>query len=297
MPATPAETDPLGLLPASRSQQLDAVHAMRPHDLPGVPDPDAVGRAMPRLRARDRRLGALGAGGRSRRPPRAKKTGMRRSRRSDVIRPGQRIDAPRRHHRHRGDRRPPLDRRVLHRERAVHRLAALPDVAWQVWRYVTSAVAYPAGGGPASSSTLLSIAIFVYISWGAERQFGRRRFVQLFLFSSAAAAALSLLVGIRPSDCPARSGVSPAPTWCGLAAPRCAQPAADQPGDLVRHQPVPGRQHLRDHRRRPGGHRRTLLLRRYEDRRGRASTPYLIIGGAIAAVIVLAILRNTRDSR
>lgn len=74
-------------------------------------------------------------------------------------------------------------------------LAALPGTAWQIWRYPTSVVAYPAVPGAGIVFVLLSIAIFVFLGWGAERQFGRRQLLLLILLSGSAAAALSLLIG------------------------------------------------------------------------------------------------------
>jgi membrane associated rhomboid family serine protease len=174
-------------------------------------------------------------------------------------------------------------------------LAAFPDVAWQVWRYVTSAVTYPAGGGSAIISTLLSIGIFVYISWGAERQLGRRRFFELFLFSSAGAAALSLLVGVPTF------GLS-GPIW-GVAG---AYVIAVWPHPASRNRLLIslaiwfvitlflGGNIFAVIGGLAAGIGATLLFRAYSERsRSRPSTPYLIVVGAIAVIAVLAILRNT----
>lgn len=75
-------------------------------------------------------------------------------------------------------------------------LAALPGTALQLWRYVTASVVYPASAGSGIVFTLLSIAIFVYIGWSAERQFPRRHFLLLLLLSGAGAAALSMVLGL-----------------------------------------------------------------------------------------------------
>jgi membrane associated rhomboid family serine protease len=174
-------------------------------------------------------------------------------------------------------------------------LAALPEDAWQLWRYVTSAVAYPAGGGAAVVSTILSIGIFVYISWGAERQLGRRRFFELFLFASAAAAALSLLVGVPTF------GLG-GPIW-GIAG---AYVIAVWPHPASRNRLLIslaiwfvitlflGGNIFAIIGGLAAGIGATLLFRRYDDRpRSRPSTPYLIVLGAIAVIAALAILRNT----
>lgn len=172
-------------------------------------------------------------------------------------------------------------------------LAALPDVAWQVWRYVTAAVAYPSIG-PGAVFTVLSIGIFVYIGWSAEKQFGRRRFLALFLITGAGAAAISLVAGgldygltgpifgmagayliMVWSNAAARNRllISLA-IWLIISLFLGGNILALIGGAL-------------------SGIGATLLLRRYEDRTSRPWTPYLIIAGVLAVLIVLAVLRNT----
>jgi membrane associated rhomboid family serine protease len=173
-------------------------------------------------------------------------------------------------------------------------LAALPEFAWQPWRYVTAAFAYFASG-PGAIFTVLSIGIFVYISWNAEKQFGRSRYLGLFLVSGAGAAALSLLVGAGTSGLIG-------PIW-GIAGAYIIlvwpQPAARNQmlislviwfvitlvlgGNLLALIGGVG-----------AGIGTMLLLRVYDDRpRSRPSTPYLLVAGGIAVIAVLAVLRNT----
>lgn len=171
-------------------------------------------------------------------------------------------------------------------------LAAMPDVAWQVWRYVTSAIAFPAGSQVIF--TVLGIGIFVYIGWGAERRFGRRRFIALFLVSTAAAAAVTVLAGGTAV------GLSGA-IW-GLVGAYLIEvwqhPAARNQmlitiviwllvsiflGGGVLSIIAGGL----------SGVGATLLLRRFADRPSvRPSTPYLLLAAGVAVLVVLAILRN-----
>jgi membrane associated rhomboid family serine protease len=173
-------------------------------------------------------------------------------------------------------------------------LAALPEFSWQPWRYVTAAFAYFASG-PGAIFTVLSIGIFVYISWNAEKQFGRSRYLGLFFVSGAGAAALSLLVGAGTSGLIG-------PIW-GIAGAYIIlvwpQPAARNQmlislviwfvitlvlgGNLLALIGGVG-----------AGIGTMLLLRVYDDRpRSRPSTPYLIVAAGIAVIAVLAVLRNT----
>jgi membrane associated rhomboid family serine protease len=172
-------------------------------------------------------------------------------------------------------------------------LAASPEVAWQVWRYVTSPIAFPAVGG-AVLFVVLSIAIFVYIGWSAERLLGRRRFFGLFLVTGAATAAFCMVAG---------SGASGlfGPIW-GMAGAYLimawGQPAARNrilisiavwliisiflSGSVL--SIIGGTL---------SGVGAMLLLRRYEDRSGvKPSRPWLLLAGGVGVLIVLAILRN-----
>ncbi|MEO8262087.1 MAG: rhomboid family intramembrane serine protease [Pseudolysinimonas sp.] len=172
-------------------------------------------------------------------------------------------------------------------------LAAFPDVAWQVWRYVTASIAY-------SSSlfgivfTLLSIAIFVFIGWGAERQFGRNRHLLLVIVSGAGATAISMVAGAGAS------GLT-GPIW-GIAG---AYLILVWPHPAARNRLLVsiviwliislflGGNILALIGGALSGIGATLLLRRYDDLpRSRPGTPYLIIGGVLAILIILAILRS-----
>jgi membrane associated rhomboid family serine protease len=172
-------------------------------------------------------------------------------------------------------------------------LAALPDSAWQVWRLVTASFVYPAGGSGVIS-TVLGIGIFVYIGWGAERQFGRRRFIEVFLLAGAAGSALSLLIG------GGNLGLS-APIW-GIAGAFLVEV---WPHQAVRNRLLIslaiwfvitlflGGNIFAIIGGAAAGVGATLLFRFYEGRAVSRRTPWLILIGAIAVLTVLAILRNT----
>ena len=170
-----------------------------------------------------------------------------------------------------------------------------PDVAVQVWRYVTTWFVYPAIGGPYVISTLLGIGIFVYIAWNAERSFGWRRFAVLVLVSGTGAAAIC---GIGLGATAGLVG----PVWGIFAAYVIVvwdQPAARNRllitiaiwflislflgGNLAAM--IGGA---------AAGIGATLLLRHYDGRtRTRPSTPYLILAAGLAGLILLAILSAT----
>jgi membrane associated rhomboid family serine protease len=173
-------------------------------------------------------------------------------------------------------------------------LAALPDVAWQVWRYATAAFAYPAVGAGVVFS-VLSIAIFVFLSWGAERQFGRSRFLLLFFVTGIGAAAISLLAGgyafgligaiwgltgayvivVWQHVAVRNRLLITVAVWLLISLFLGGNILALIGGAL-------------------SGIGAMLLLRRFDDRPSvRPSTPYLILAGGLAVLIVLAILRNT----
>ncbi|CAN5229600.1 rhomboid family intramembrane serine protease [soil metagenome] len=173
-------------------------------------------------------------------------------------------------------------------------LAAAPQFAWQIWRYVTASIAYPSVGGVGILSVLLSVAIFVYIGWNAERQFGRTRYLGLLLVSGSGGAAIAVLAGgiaygttgviwgiigaylISVWSYPAvrnRLLITTA-IWFAISLfiggniPFMIGGAASGIGAF-------------------------LLLRRYEDRpRAQPWVPYLMLAGAIAGIALLAILRS-----
>jgi membrane associated rhomboid family serine protease len=171
-------------------------------------------------------------------------------------------------------------------------LAATPQDAWQVWRYVTSAVAYPSFG-PLVVFLLLSVGIFVWIGWGAEKQFGRRRYLELVIATSAGSAALSVLVGAPAyglmgaiwgitgaylimvwSYAPVRNRVLiSVAIWLVVSLFLGGNILTIIGGTL-------------------SGVGAMLLFRRYDDRPAQPWTPHLIIAGSILLLVALAVVRN-----
>lgn len=173
-------------------------------------------------------------------------------------------------------------------------LAAVPDAAWQVWRYATTSFVYPAVGAGVVFA-ILSIAIFVFISWGAERQFGRRRFLLIFFVTGIGSAAVSLLAGgFSYGLIGAVWGIVGAyliVVWEHTAARNrllitiaiWLLISLFLSGNLLAL--IGGA---------ASGIGAMLLLRRFENRPSAGPrTPYLILAGGLAVLIVLAILRNT----
>jgi hypothetical protein len=173
-------------------------------------------------------------------------------------------------------------------------LSASPVHAVEIWRYATTSLVYPAVGGPYVVSVLLGIAIFVWIGWGAERFLGWRRFAVLVLVSGIGAAALSgIALGASIGLIGAVWGI-----FGGYLIVLWDQTVARNRllitmaiwllitllfGNIVA--AVGGA---------ATGIGATLLLRHYEGRSGsRPSTPYLLIAGGLAVLIVLAILSST----
>ena len=287
----PGRDRSVGLLPASRPQQLDALLALRPHHLPRVPDPDAVGCALPGLRARGRAARFAGSSTAAPRAAKAKKKGMRRS----AI--AQRVDAASR----------PMLTIVIAGAALVLwilgfvtnnapslLLDSSPALAVEVWRYVTTSLVYPAIGSQYVLSTLLGIAIFVWIGWGAERTFGWRRFGVLVLVSGIGAAAVAgIALGSSYGLIGAVWGI-----FGGYLIMTWDQPQVRNRllitmaiwllvtlffGNIVAAIGGAG-----------SGIGATLLLRYFDGRSGsRPSTPYLILAGGLAALILLAILSGT----
>jgi membrane associated rhomboid family serine protease len=173
-------------------------------------------------------------------------------------------------------------------------LAARPDVALEVWRYVTTSVAYPSIGERYVLLTLLGIAVFVWIGWGAERYLGWRRFGVVLLVAGVTAAALC---GITLGSSTGLQGA----VW-GIFGAYLILVWGDPParnrliitmvvwfifslffGYIIA---VIGGA--------AAGIGTLLLLRRYDDRpNARASTPYLLLLAAGAGLILLAILSAT----
>jgi hypothetical protein len=173
-------------------------------------------------------------------------------------------------------------------------LNSSPAYALEVWRYVTTSLVYPAIGSQYVLSTLLGIAIFVWIGWGAERFFGWRRFGLLVLVSGIGAAAVAgIALGASYGLIGAVWGI-----FGGYVIAVWDQPQVRNRllitmaiwllftlffGNIVA--AVGGA---------ATGIGATLLLRHYEGRSGsRPSTPYLILAGGLAALILLAILSGS----
>jgi membrane associated rhomboid family serine protease len=173
-------------------------------------------------------------------------------------------------------------------------LNARPQVAVQIWRYVTTSISYPSIGTTYILGVLIGIAIFVWIGWGAERFLGWRRYAIVVLVSGTAAAALS---GIALGSSIGLIG----PVWGIFGAYLVVvwdQPAVRNRlvitmviwfifslffGNIVA---VIGGA--------AGGIGTILLLRRYDDRpKARPSTPYLLIAAGLGVLIALAILSAT----
>jgi membrane associated rhomboid family serine protease len=171
-------------------------------------------------------------------------------------------------------------------------LAAFPDEAWQVWRYVTSGVAYPSFG-PVVVFVILSIGIFTFIGWSAERQFGRRRYLELLIATTAGAAAITVLAGgvayglmgaiwgitgaylivIWPHTAARNRVLLSIAIWLLVSVFLGGNLLAIVGGTL-------------------SGVGAMLLFRRYDDRPSQARRPHLIIAGALLALVALAVART-----
>ncbi|CAN5347594.1 hypothetical protein BH09ACT4_BH09ACT4_08860 [soil metagenome] len=173
-------------------------------------------------------------------------------------------------------------------------LAALPDSAWQVWRYVTASVVYPAIGGGVVF-TVLSIGIFVYLSWGAERQFGQRRYLTLFLVTGVGSAAISMLAGGYAFGLLGTIwGLTGAYLIMVWAHPASRNRLLITIGVWLLISLFLGGNILALIGGALSGVGAMLLLRRYDDApSARPSTPYLLLAGALGVLILLAILRNS----
>ncbi|MBX3195830.1 MAG: hypothetical protein R2717_01780 [Schumannella sp.] len=172
-------------------------------------------------------------------------------------------------------------------------LGAFPTQAIEVWRYATTSLVYPAGGGTFVLSVLIGLAIFVWIGWSAERFFGWRRYLLLLVVSGIAAAAVA---GIALTSAFGLMGA----VWGVLGGYLIAvweHPAARNRmlitmvfwllfslffGNIFAAIGGAG-----------AGIGATLLLRRFAGApAARASTPYWLIAGGLAGLILLAILAS-----
>jgi len=176
-------------------------------------------------------------------------------------------------------------------------LAAFPQDAWQIWRYVTAPFAAPASF---SLFGILGVAISLFfwllIAPTAERTLGRTRFLVVFLASAAVGSAAMVIAGLPASGFGAALfGVFGAyATLSWSYPPARMQIIGVLVINLVINIYVGGGFSL------PylvggalAGAGTTYLLRHYEDRaRTKPSTPYLVIAGAVVALIAVAIIVN-----
>ncbi len=176
-------------------------------------------------------------------------------------------------------------------------LAAEPSVAWQVWRYVTAAFATPASF---TIFGILGIAISLFfwllIAPTAERTLGRPRFLLVFTTAAAVGSAAMVIAGATAFGFSAALfgvfGAYAVLVWS--YPPARMQIIGVLVINLIINIYVSGGYSL------PylvggalAGAGATYLLRFYEERaRSKPSTPYLIIGGAVAALIAIAIFVN-----
>ena len=175
-------------------------------------------------------------------------------------------------------------------------LAAIPDPAWQIWRYLTSAFVYPsaAAAGPIIS-LILGALFFLLTAPAVERQVGPRRFVVLFFASSAFGAAGMVLAGsIGYGLTGALWGMLGAYLVMVWEHPQVRTRFLIMIGIYLLISLLFGGYTL------PAiiggalaGVGSTMLFRRYDDRTGpRASRPYLLIAAGVAGIVLIAILRT-----
>ena len=175
-------------------------------------------------------------------------------------------------------------------------LAAFPSTAWQLWRFATFPFVYPAFAD-ITSILLFALALFFWLlfSPSVERNFGRAKFLTVFFAASIFGGAAQLifggtayglaagLFGLLGSYAVLMWSYPPARTQILVVlainlAINLALGGGSIPlifGGLL------------------AGAGATYLLQFYEERpRAKASTPYLIIGGAVAALAAIAVVVN-----
>jgi membrane associated rhomboid family serine protease len=173
-------------------------------------------------------------------------------------------------------------------------LAAAPGVSLQVWRYLTAAIVYPPDVVYVIS-ILLSGFFLLLIAPSVEKNLGRRRFLVLALAATGVGSAAMVLAGVTAYGL---TGVLFGMFGAYLIFVWSYPPARVQAliiiginllisiafGGFSLPQLVGGL---------IAGAGSTYLFQRYDDRTGsKARTPYLIIGGVVAGLILLAILRS-----
>lgn len=171
--------------------------------------------------------------------------------------------------------------------------ASFTHAEW-IWTYATAAFVYPAVASPfVIALVVINIVFLLLIAPGMERLMSRGRFLSVFFAGTAAAAAVSVLVG-----------GSYAGLFAGLFALFGAYLIAVWSSPAIRNQllvtlainvliAVLFGSLLAVLGGLAGGIGAGLLFRRAESSRGMgAGTPYLLLFGGIAVVVVLAIIRG-----
>ena len=170
-------------------------------------------------------------------------------------------------------------------------LAAKPDVAWQLWRFVTSSLVYPSGF--ASVISLLLGGLFFGLSGPQlERQLGRNRYLTVLGISAVVATAATLLAGF-----PAYGLTGPLFGLFGALLvlvwqdPRIRVQILVMIGlNLVLSLALGGGGLPALVGGLVAGAGATYAMRTAEDRPGRR--PWLMVGGATGLLVVLAVLRG-----
>lgn len=171
-------------------------------------------------------------------------------------------------------------------------LAAIPPFGAEVWRYVTASLVNPSLGA-AVLGTVLSIAIFVYFGWGAERQFGRQRFFGLLAISGTGSAAIAMLAGGYAFGLTGLIwGIAGAYVIAVWSHPASRNRLLISLAIWFVINLFLGGNILAIIGGAAAGIGTTLLLRYFEDRTAKPRTPWLMLAGAVAALIVLAVLRS-----
>jgi membrane associated rhomboid family serine protease len=175
-------------------------------------------------------------------------------------------------------------------------LASNPAIApaWQVWRFVTTNFVYTGLGFLPILSLLLGIVFLLLNGPMIERQLGRPRYAALFLVSGATGAAWMAIAGL-----PETGLFTPifGLLGCYLVMAWSIPPARLQmlvmlgflvvlnlvtyPAGIIAMVGAFG-----------AGIGAMLLFRRFEERRAKPSTPYLIMVGGVAVFVAIAILRQ-----
>jgi membrane associated rhomboid family serine protease len=165
---------------------------------------------------------------------------------------------------------------------------------WQVWRFVTTSFVYP-GGLASILSILLGIVFLLLNGPMVERTLGRARFAALFLTSGTMGAAWMAIAGL-----PEYGLLTPlfGIMGCFLVLAWDSPPARVQllvslAVLVVLNLVLSPFQILAMIGAFSAGAGVMLLFRRYGDRPGSGSRPYLIMVGGVLVFVVIAIVRQT----